>query len=400
MAVGSVLARVSLIPLALIACAKTSDAHAPGPASADVESTPEPAPAAATPRADEAEPPAEDPPEPAAPQKKAELEMTFVGDVIFGRYRATGYDHIPEGEHQVFDAMAEFMKSDALFGNLETPLTRELPERSPIGSKFSFGASLEDAQHLVKAGFVAVSLANNHWADLGRKGAEETPKLLEELGIVPLGAARMPPDLFRVETVEVHGWKLGFVAITTRSNTPMFEDRPIAPYLLTSAIKQKVGPLLTEAKENHDLVIVQIHWGDEYADDPSYAQIQAGHAMIEAGADLVIGHHPHVLQGFELYQHGLIAYSLGNYLFENTNDPPRLTGVLRVRYEGSRECLDEVRFHPAYVTRLPVQHPVPARGYMGRKVKSRVRQVSKRFGAEWVDAEHDLVLTTPPCAAE
>jgi poly-gamma-glutamate synthesis protein (capsule biosynthesis protein) len=144
-------------------------------------------------------------------------------------------------------------------------------------------------------------------------------------------------------------------------------------------------------------VIVQIHWGDEYADDPAYTQVHAAHAMIEAGADLVIGHHPHVLQGFELHEGGFIAYSLGNFLFENTNDPARLTGVLRVRFKGSRACLDEIRFHPAYVTRLPVQHPVPARGYMGRKVRARVRQVSKRFDAEWTDDEHDMLLTTPPC---
>jgi poly-gamma-glutamate synthesis protein (capsule biosynthesis protein) len=396
------LSRVSLIAaLGLAGCARTSDAAAPGPANAGIEQAAdvEPVPAAVRTAAahDEAEVEAAAPEKKAAPQKKAELELTFVGDVIFGRYRASGYDHIPQGEHQVFEAMAEFMRSDALFGNLETPLTRELPERSPIGSKFSFGASLEDAQHLVKAKFVAVSLANNHWADLGRKGAEETPGLLEELGVVPLGAAAMPPDNFRVETVEVEGWKLGFVAITTRSNTPMFKDRPIAPYLLTSEIKGKVGPLIASARDKHDLVIVQIHWGEEYADDPAYTQVHAAHAMIEAGADLVIGHHPHVLQGFELHEGGFIAYSLGNFLFENTNDPARLTGVLRVRYEGSRACLDEIRFHPAYVTRLPVQHPVPARGYMGRKVRDRVRQVSRRFGAKWTDDEHDLVLDKPPC---
>jgi poly-gamma-glutamate capsule biosynthesis protein CapA/YwtB (metallophosphatase superfamily) len=385
--------------LLLCGCAKTSDAPAPGrPAEAPVEDEGEPTPAAVrTPEGEAVAVVEAEPKKSAEPQKQAELEMTFVGDVIFGRYRASGYDHIPEGEHQVFDKMAEFMKSDALFGNLETPLTRELPERSPIGSTFSFGASLEDAQHLVKAGFVAVSLANNHWADLGRKGAEETPELLEEIGVIPLGAARMPPDLFRVETVEVKGWKIGFVAITTRSNTPMFKDRPITPYLLTSEIKGKVGPVIAEARKGHDLVIVQIHWGDEYADVPAYSQVQAGHAMIDAGADLVIGHHPHVLQGFELYNGGFIAYSLGNFLFENTNDPPRLTGVLRVRFKGSHECLDDIRFHPAYVTRLPVQHPVPARGYMGRKVKQRVRDVSKRFDAKWIDEEHDMVLEMPEC---
>ena len=216
--------------------------------------------------------------------------------------------------------------------------------------------------------------------------------------MVPLGAAAMEPDLFRVETVEVEGWKLGFVAITTRTNSPIRDDKKITPYLPSRKIKERIVPLLEAARPDHDLLIIQIHWGEEYEDAPSYVQVAAAHAMIEGGADLVIGHHPHVLQGVELHESGLIAYSLGNYLFENTNDPARLTGVLRIRFKGSRECMEEVRFHPAYVTRLPVQHPVPARGYMGRKVRDRVKFVGRKFGAKWDMDETDMVLQIPDCS--
>ena len=405
MAARSMLARVPLILALVSGCAKSPEAPAPGPADAGRG---QPSAQADAPGEDAEEPEAPEPepePEPEAlkppapPPKKPELEMTFVGDVIFGRYRAAGYDPIPEGDHKVFHKTAEFLKSDALFGNLETPLAREIPDKSPIGSRYSFGATLEHAKHLVEAGFVAMSLANNHWSDLGRKGAESTPVLLEELGIVPLGAAAMEGEQFRVETVEVHGWKLGFVAITTRSNSPMREGRPVTPYLFARHIKTKISPLIAEAKDKHDLMIVQVHWGEEYEDGPSYVQVAAAHSMIDAGADLVIGHHPHVLQGTELYGDGLIAYSLGNFLFENTNDPARLTGVLRIRFQGSRDCMEEVRFHPAYVTRLPVQHPVPARGYMGRKVRDRMKLVNRRFKSVWELDETDLVLKIPDCPA-
>ena len=390
------LSRVPLI-LVLAGCAKNSEpppaepapveAKAPAPTQPQAEPAAEPEP--------EPEPQAE--PEPPKPKKKDTLELTFVGDVIFGRYRAAGYDPIPEKDFQVFDKTAAFLESDALFGNLETPLAREIPERSPIGSKYSFGATLEHAQHLVKAGFTAMSLANNHWNDLGSKGTESTPELLEELGVVPLGAAAMEPELFRVETVEVEGWKLGFVAITTRTNSPLREGKKITPYLPARKIKEKIVPLLEAARPTHDLLIIQIHWGEEYEDAPSYVQVAAAHAMVEGGADLVIGHHPHVLQGVELHEGRLIAYSLGNFLFENTNDPARLTGVLRIRFKASRECMEEVRFHPAYVTRLPVQHPVPARGYMGRKVRDRVKFVGRKFGAKWDMDETDMLLQIPAC---
>ena len=146
--------------------------------------------------------------------------------------------------------------------------------------------------------------------------------------------------------------------------------------------------------------MVVVHWGDEYDDGPSLPQVRAAHALVDAGADLVIGHHPHVLQGVQRHGRGLIAYSLGNFLFENTNDPPRLTGVLRVRYQSEPSeapSLDAVVFHPAYVARRPVQHPEPATGYMERRVKNRMRGVSERFDSTWDDAGTDLVLVGPGC---
>ena len=82
-----------------------------------------------------------------------------------------------------------------------------------------------------------------------------------------------------------------------------------------------------------------IHWGAEYADMPAKIQRSEAKRLIEAGADMVIGHHPHVLQGVERHEDGLIAYSMGNFLFENTNAIPKLTGVLRVR--GRMSSLSE-----------------------------------------------------------
>ncbi|MCY1067227.1 CapA family protein [Nannocystis sp. RBIL2] len=115
------------------------------------------------------------------------LEITFVGDIIFGRYRTAGFDAIVGEGERPFDDILNTMRSDLLIGNLETPLVYELPVKSPIGAKFAFGASKAMAQHLVDGGFAALSLANNHSFDQRAEGLLQSPKILEELGIVRSG---------------------------------------------------------------------------------------------------------------------------------------------------------------------------------------------------------------------
>ncbi len=388
MVARSVLACVSV--LVATACSRPRAEVPPVEVASAPAATPSPSSKAdvepATPAAG-AEPTTADPAEPAPPPRppKADsLTLTFVGDIIFGRYRDTGFDPIPEDGYAVFEPMAAALKSDMLIGNLETPLVYELPETSPIGSKFAFGASKDHAQLLADGGFDAVSLANNHWYDQRLPGVEQTPKILEELGIVPLGAPTND-EVFRVQPVEANGWRVGVLAFTNRSNAPQREDVPTLPFLSAREVPGTLAPILEAARDDYDVLVGFVHWGEEYEDGPSGVQRTAAHALIDAGADLVIAHHPHVLQGVELYGDGLIMYSLGNFLFENTNDPARLTGVLRVTMREG--CREEVRFHPAYVKRLPVQHPVPASGFMGRKVRERLRFVSRRFGSVWNDVE-------------
>jgi poly-gamma-glutamate synthesis protein (capsule biosynthesis protein) len=368
----------------------THDPRASPSSSVTTSAAPSPSPA---PQAPVTEAPA-----PAVAKKSDALELTFVGDVIFGRYRASGYDPIPEGDHDPFAEVAADLKADVVVGNLETPVVRDLPMDSPIGSKYRFGASLEHAKLLVAAGFSAMSLANNHWYDQRREGVESSPQLLAEIGIVPLGAAKLEPPVFRVETLEKNGWKIGFCAITTRTNAPVREGGPVLPFLPTQDIPETIGPVLQAARDSHDLLVVMIHWGDEYAEAPAFVQVKAAHAMIDAGADLVIGHHPHVLQAIERYGRGLVAYSMGNFLFENTNEIPRLTGVLRVRARADGRCLEKVVFHPAYIKRMPIQHPVPAQGGMGKQVRARVIQQGKKFDTTWTVEGEDLVLERPSCA--
>ena len=334
-----------------------------------------------------------------SPSRAEAFELTFVGDVILGRYRGDGYDPIPDGEHEPFAEVTELLRSDLVVGNLETPLVRTLPVESPVGSRYSFGADAALARHLLPAGFDALSLANNHAYDMLATGVRETPEILAELGIAPLGAvSEEPGENIRVETIEREGWRVGFVAVTTQSNVARQPGLPL-PLVDTPELATRVVPLVEEARVSHDLVVVLVHWGLEYADEPDWVQQQAARALVEAGADLVIGHHPHVLQGIERHGHGLIAYSLGNFLFENVKEIPRLTGVLRVRYDG-RGCLEAVTLHSAFVKSGPIKHPAPATGFMGQQVRERVRSLSRRWGTRFRDVGEDLALEGLGCPVE
>jgi len=322
-----------------------------------------------------------------------------VGDVIFGRYRGDNtFDPIPGPNDHPFADILELMRSDLLVGNLETPLTRDLPLKSPIGARFRFGASKQMAAHLVDGGFAAMSLANNHAFDLRAPGMIDSPEILRELGIIPLGASRPEPPTFRVETIERVGWKIGFLAVTARRNAPQFEGTPELPFLSTVDFDDTLGPLIAAARAEHDLMVVFVHWGDEYADNPAPHQRKAARSLIDQGADLVVGHHPHVLQGIERHGRGAIAYSMGNFLFENTNDIPRLTGVLRARFDAGR-CLEALTFHPAYIKRDPSKHPAPAAGGIGKQVRARMASLSAPLGTSFEPRGDDLVLSSFPCDA-
>ena len=385
--------RLSLLSV-LVACsggAPTPTAPTPPPASTSPTRTPTPQPVLAVSTA----------PVPKVTSTptalRTPLELTFVGDIIFGRYRADNtFDAIPGPDDHPFADIAELMRSDLLVGNLETPLTRDLPLNSPIGAQFRFGASKDMARHLVDGGFTALSLANNHAFDLRAQGMLDSPVILRELGLVPLGASRTEPPVFRVEAIERQGWKVGFVAVTSRRNAPHFEGTPDLPFLSTNDFDATLGPLIAAARAEHDLIVVFVHWGEEYEDSPGKHQQRAARALIDRGADLVVGHHPHVLQGIERHGRGAIAYSLGNFLFENTHEVPRLTGVLRARFDA-RRCLETLTFHPAYIKRTPNKHPVPATRGLGKLVRARMTTLSEEFTTTFETRGEDLVLADFPC---
>lgn len=365
--------------------------------------TPEPVPAPApTPAADLATDLATRPePEPAAaPGERAEtLELTFVGDVVLGRYlEHRGEEffaqmHPPQDDP--FAMVAPLLAADVVVGNLESPVMFEVPPHSPSANNYRFAGSAAYIDQLLRGGFTVMSLANNHYFDLDVAGQLEGPRVLKEAGLFAIGSSRIEPPLLRIETLEVQGWRIGFLAFATLRNHVGRRNGPQLPFASLGQLREQALPMLAAARAEHDLLVVVVHWGTEYADDVRNSNKIAARTLLESGVDLVIGHHPHVLQAIERHQSsddhdGLIAYSLGNFLFPRSDHRPGMTGVLRVRYRSmtgdARPCLEAARFHPAYIVRQPGWHPEPAKGQRGRQVRKRLETLSASHGTKLVRA--------------
>ena len=188
-------------------------------------------------------------------------------------------------------------------------------------------------------------LANNHAMDYGQAGLDQTLGTLQAIGIETVGAGASQEMARRPAVVELNGLKvavLGYAAARWNGS----EDVP-ATDRVAWAYPDAVRADVEAVREEVDLVIVQLHAGTEYATEPSPDQVRFARAAIDAGADLVVGHHPHVTQTVERYKGGLIVYSLGDALFDIPRQATRRGYVLRVH--ATRDGLRQVELWPYWI---------------------------------------------------
>ncbi|MDP8927750.1 MAG: CapA family protein, partial [Actinomycetota bacterium] len=197
------------------------------------------------------------------------------------------------------------------------------------------------------AGVDVVSLANNHSLDYGWTTLRSGLHWLAEAGLAAVGAGENAAEAYAPHVVEVRGRRVAVVGLTRvipRREWAAGNDRPgvASGYDLRTATAA-----VRAATAVADHVVVVVHWGAELANCPDDKQVTLGRALQEAGADVVVGHHPHVLQGIDHESGRLIAYSLGNLLWYSTGPATRLSGVLSVTL--GPEGVVGWQFHPAIV---------------------------------------------------
>ncbi len=242
------------------------------------------------------------------------FKIGLVGDIALTH----DYDvlHGAKGPHYPFELMRKvFSEHDLLIGNLEAPLCLG---GEPYPMKLSLKTHPGYAVGLKEAGFTALTLGNNHIMDYREQAFYDTIEILDSQGIHWCGAGKDLAEARKPVIMEKNGISIGMLSCCeVKIDSPFYaseETRGIAPLDLDQ-LNQDIASL----KGNADIVIVSLHWGIEDWAYPTPDQVEKAHRIIEMGAHLVIGHHPHVLQGIERYKHGYIAYSLGNFLFSDVD---------------------------------------------------------------------------------
>ncbi|MBU4386081.1 MAG: CapA family protein [Actinobacteria bacterium] len=190
---------------------------------------------------------------------------------------------------------------------------------SPIpGKSFCFRGPPDSVVGMARAGIDIVSLANNHSKDYGTGALLDTFANLEKSDIKWCGAGKDAREAYACTVLTVHGKKVGFLAFNSivPSGWPATAD---GPGCTTTWDEERMADTIKSAKVECDYVVASFHWGVELQTSPTGEQRNLAHLAVDSGADLVLGHHPHVVQGFELYKNRLISYSLGNFIFS----PPR-----------------------------------------------------------------------------
>ncbi len=272
-----------------------------------------------------------------------EVRVAAVGDVIFGRYLKGQKGqpvYCPVGAvPDPFAAVGPMLRRmDVAFANLETPLVQEPAALNIAGTTILFRGDPDRAELLSRAGFNVLSLANNHTTNLGGAGPPRTRRLLEALGLVALGGGATVDQAFDPVLLQANGQRLALLAFTLWSgDLPSVSPEGAVAHVHARDFLRLVPQAVREARRSlrADYVMVSLHWGQEYAPHPTPDQQYQARALIDAGADLVLGHHPHVLQDIERYHGGLIAYSLGNFLFDNPSLSTRRTAIVEAVLKGS-----------------------------------------------------------------
>lgn len=260
-------------------------------------------------------------------KSSADFEFSLISTGDIGLVRDINYKiELSKNPNYPFLKIADYLKSaDFTITNLEGPLINNCPI---IREGFTFCGEDENVSGLVYGGIDGANLANNHSTNYGLEGLGETVQVLRSNNIIPFGLDG------QIEYVDIKGKKLALVGFVELGNS--WEG-------LNNAREENVSGLISQARQNADIVITSFHFGVEYTYKPTKNQIELAHLAIDSGSDLVLGNHPHWIQPIEVYSGKIIVYAQGNTIFDQDWSKETKEGVLYkfVYRNGSFEKIEE-----------------------------------------------------------
>lgn len=299
--------------------------------------------------------------------KKPSIIFGAVGDIGF--HRTIGDAMLANGAGWPFEKMQPHLSRAALlFGNMESvalppgfPADRIDPDG--LISRMSGPAC---AAALKQAGFDVMNMAANHVLDAGTSGMFHTAQCLRDAGLVVGGVGRTQEEARQMQLVEKNGITFGFLCYCEDNNYTLCTTGPCHAYY-------DVDTVIEDVKRNRgraDIIVVSLHADIEFMETPSVPRMVNSHLIAEAGADIILAHHPHVPQGIEMHGKCLIAYSLGNFVFDSHSmeymrkHGPRTAHSFLLLMDVGADGVRSFERVPVVVPEPPEERPWPADGAM------------------------------------
>jgi poly-gamma-glutamate capsule biosynthesis protein CapA/YwtB (metallophosphatase superfamily) len=317
------------------------------------------------------------------------MRLAFVGDIALGDHPKTvGFGFRSRYPRGIPLTLARRLlppgpAPDLLFGNLEFCLGSD-PATAGGGAAHQCRGIDQYAGFLASAGVTVLNVANNHSAQHGHSAFWATAELCRRSGIAVVGTTA---DFTAAAVIQIGGRRIAFLGWSDRPRQYAPEAPPYNEF------GHPAYDLIRQARQRADFVVVSIHWGEEFVQMPTDRERHIAHAAIDAGASIVVGHHPHVLREVEEYAQGLIAYSLGNFVGDMTWNPhTRLGGCLLVEANGA-----DIRSHRLALSRIDADYlptylsesdAVRAVGRLEHQRQRQRERIARRGYARAAAAEH------------
>jgi poly-gamma-glutamate synthesis protein (capsule biosynthesis protein) len=316
------------------------------------------------------------------PTRSATTTLIAFGDIMLSR-NVAGKMRLYGNDYPFLKMMTALSSADIAFANLENPITAG--PIVPTGS-FTFHADPGSEIALKQSGIDIVSLANNHSPNYGEKGLLDTITYLDQQSVLHAGAGKDLSAALEPAVIERNGVKFAFVA---------FNDTDVVPPSYGAGVNHAGTALIdfdhlhqamVKAKSLADVVIVSMHAGTEYTPEANKRQIAFAHAAIDEGADVVIGHHPHVVQNIEKYKDKYIFYSLGNFIFDQMFSDETRNG-LGIRLSFVDKKVVKVELLPVLIEDYAQPHSISP-----REATSTMQRLQQLYNVQIVDGVEVGVL--------
>ncbi|MBT2755066.1 CapA family protein [Mesobacillus foraminis] len=289
---------------------------------------------------------------------KEKVTIAAIGDILIhdrvyeDAKTKTGYDFKP----MLASVKDKLVEPDLLLANQETVLGGT---EIGLSSYPSFNSPIEVGDAIIDAGVDIVSTANNHTLDRGEKAIQSAIGYMTKAGLPYVGSFKNPDDKDRLRILNKNGIDIAYLSYTYGTNgIPVPEGKD---YLVNLIDKEAMKEEVHRANKQADVVVMSIHWGNEYQRFPDDIQKELARFLVNEGVDVVFGHHPHVLQPMEWItagdgRQGLVVYSLGNFLSGQIWDYKDIGGmasvdiIKKVGPAGTTVQLEDPQFYPTYVS--------------------------------------------------